>query len=66
MVIGMATKKITVTILEHELAEIKKLVESGQAASVSGFVHHAIAVLLEDITGWGQCSPPRWTRRVAD
>jgi Arc/MetJ-type ribon-helix-helix transcriptional regulator len=53
MVIGMATTKVTVTVPEAELAEIKKLVESGQAASVSGFVQHAIGASLQNITGWG-------------
>lgn len=26
---------------------------SGRAASVSGFVQHAVGVALDDVTGWG-------------
>jgi Arc/MetJ-type ribon-helix-helix transcriptional regulator len=53
MVIGMATKKITVTLDETQLVRIRALVESGKAASVSGFVQHAVGVSLDDIAGWG-------------
>jgi len=49
----MATTKVTVTVSDDQLAAIKQLVESGRAASVSGFVQHAIAVSLQDLTGWG-------------
>lgn len=53
MVIGMATKKITVTLDETQIARIRSLVESGKAASVSGFVQHAVGVSLDDVAGWG-------------
>jgi Arc/MetJ-type ribon-helix-helix transcriptional regulator len=53
MVVGMATKKITVTLDEAQLARIRSLVESGKAASVSGFVQHAVGVSLDDVAGWG-------------
>lgn len=53
MVLGMATKKITVTLEETQLSRIRSLVESGKAASVSGFVQHAVGVSLDDIAGWG-------------
>jgi Arc/MetJ-type ribon-helix-helix transcriptional regulator len=53
MVLGMATKKITVTLDEAQLARIRSLVESGKAASVSGFVQHAVGVSLDDVAGWG-------------
>ena len=53
MVLGMATKKITVTLDEAQLARVRSLVESGKAASVSGFVQHAVGVSLDDVAGWG-------------
>ncbi len=53
MVLGMATKKITVTLDEAQLVRIRSLVESGKAASVSGFVQHAVGVSLDDVVGWG-------------
>jgi len=52
MVISMATKKVTVTITEDQLSSIRSLVADGQAASVSGFVQHAIAASLDDAAGW--------------
>jgi Arc/MetJ-type ribon-helix-helix transcriptional regulator len=42
MVVGMATKKVTITLDEDQLARIRKLVESQTARSVSGFVQHAV------------------------
>lgn len=53
MVIGMATKKVTVTLEESQLRSIRALVESGSAASVSGFVQHSVSVALDDVAGWG-------------
>src|SRR5579862_8293127 len=53
MVIGMATKKITVTLDQGDVERIRALVESGTAPSVSGFVQHAVGVALDDVTGWG-------------
>lgn len=52
MVIGMATRKVTVTLEEGQLEHIKRLVESGAASSVSGFVQQAVAVSLDDVEGW--------------
>jgi Arc/MetJ-type ribon-helix-helix transcriptional regulator len=49
----MATAKITVTVDEDQLTAIRKLVESGKAKSVSGFVQHAVDVSLADVAGWG-------------
>jgi Arc/MetJ-type ribon-helix-helix transcriptional regulator len=51
MVIGMATRKVTITLDEAQLDQIRSLVQAGTAASVSGFVQHAVAVALDD--GWG-------------
>jgi Arc/MetJ-type ribon-helix-helix transcriptional regulator len=53
MVIGMATKKVTVTLDEAQLDRIRVLVAAGTAPSVSGFVQHAVAVALDDVAGWG-------------
>jgi Arc/MetJ-type ribon-helix-helix transcriptional regulator len=53
MVIGMATKKVTITLDEGDVARIRSLVDAGSAASVSGFVQHAVGVALDDVAGWG-------------
>jgi Arc/MetJ-type ribon-helix-helix transcriptional regulator len=52
MVSGMATAKLTITLDEHQLEEIRALVSAGRAASVSGFVKHAVGVALSDAAGW--------------
>jgi Arc/MetJ-type ribon-helix-helix transcriptional regulator len=53
MVLGMATRKVTITLDEDQLARIRGLVDAGSASSVSGFVQHAVAVALDDVAGWG-------------
>lgn len=53
MVVGMATCKVTITLEETQLDQVRKLVESGAASSVSGFVQHAVAVAIDDVAGWG-------------
>jgi len=53
MVTGMATRKVTVTLDEEQLARVRGLVASGKARSVSGFVQHAVGVSLDDVAGWG-------------
>lgn len=53
MVVGMATRKVTVTIEVQQLERIKTAVERGAATSVSGFVQQAVGVALDDIAGWG-------------
>ena len=53
MVLGMATKKVTVTLDEEQLRRIHTLGESGQASSVSGFVQHAVGISLDEVAGWG-------------
>jgi len=53
MVTGMATRKVTITLDEVQLSQIRSLVQAGTAASVSGFVQHAVAVALDDVAGWG-------------
>jgi len=53
MVPGMVTRKVTVTLDELQLDQIRALVQGGTAPSVSGFVQHAVAVALDDVAGWG-------------
>ncbi len=52
MVIGMATTKITITLEDDQLEEIRGLVAGGQAANTSAFVKHAVAIALSDAVGW--------------
>lgn len=53
MVIGMATRKVTITLPEEQLERVRALVGTGKASSVSGFVQHAVGVALDDVAGWG-------------
>lgn len=53
MVSGMATRKVTVTLDELQVEQVRRLVAAGSAASVSGFVQHAVAIALDDVAGWG-------------
>ncbi len=53
MVSGMATRKLTITLDEEQILQIRNLVSAGRAASVSGFVQHAVRVALDDAVGWG-------------
>jgi Arc/MetJ-type ribon-helix-helix transcriptional regulator len=53
MVSGMASKKVTITLDEAQLDQIRALVQARTAPSVSGFVQHAVAVALDDVAGWG-------------
>src|SRR6185312_5241065 len=52
MVSGMATTKVTITLQDEQLEEIRALVNAGEAASVSGFVQHAVTVAVHDAAGW--------------
>ena len=52
MVIGMATAKITITLPDDQLREIRALVDAGEATTVSGFVKHAVNLALLDAAGW--------------
>jgi Arc/MetJ-type ribon-helix-helix transcriptional regulator len=52
MVIGMATRKITVTLPHEQIEEIRALIEAGQVANVSAFVQQAVRVALQDAAGW--------------
>jgi Arc/MetJ-type ribon-helix-helix transcriptional regulator len=52
MVLGMATRKITITLPDEQLDEVRALVAAGQSQSVSAFVKHAVTVALADAAGW--------------
>ena len=52
MVVGMATSKLTITLPDEQLQEIRALVAAGQAANVSAFVQHAVGIALSDAAGW--------------
>jgi len=52
MVFGMATAKITITLGNDQLEEIRSLVAAGKVRSVSGFVQHAVGIALHDAAGW--------------
>jgi Arc/MetJ-type ribon-helix-helix transcriptional regulator len=49
----MAFKKVTITLRDEQVEQIRNLVSAGRAASVSGFVQHAVGVALDDVAGWG-------------
>jgi Arc/MetJ-type ribon-helix-helix transcriptional regulator len=53
MGMGMATKKVTITLENAQLEAVQKLVESGGSRSVSAFVQHAVRTALNDVAGWG-------------
>jgi Arc/MetJ-type ribon-helix-helix transcriptional regulator len=48
----MATTKITITLPDDQLGEIRALVSAGQVANVSAFVKYAVKLALEDEAGW--------------
>ena len=52
MVFGMGTRKITVTLQDHQVDEIRALVAAGTAGSVFAFLKHAVGVALFDAAGW--------------
>lgn len=52
MVSGMATTKITVTLDEKQVEEIRALVAAGQAPNISAFLQHAVRLALSDAAGW--------------
>jgi Arc/MetJ-type ribon-helix-helix transcriptional regulator len=54
MVIGMATVKVTITLEETQLEQIRALVREGRARNVSAFVQHAVDNSLADIVEWEQ------------
>lgn len=52
MAIGMARSKVTIMLDDVQVEAIRKLVASGAASSVSGFVQRAVTVGLEDVADW--------------
>jgi Arc/MetJ-type ribon-helix-helix transcriptional regulator len=48
MVIGMATTKVTITLPDSQLEEIRKRVAAHESSSVSGFVQHAVRQSLDN------------------
>ena len=44
----MATTKITITLPDRQLEEIRKRVAARESASVSGFIQHAVQKSLEN------------------
>jgi len=52
MVFGMATSKLTITLPDDQLKEVRALVGAGRARSVSAFVSHAVKIALFDAAGW--------------
>jgi Arc/MetJ-type ribon-helix-helix transcriptional regulator len=52
MVCGMATTKITITLEDEQLQEVRNLVAAGASSSVSAFVKHAVGIALHDVAGW--------------
>jgi Arc/MetJ-type ribon-helix-helix transcriptional regulator len=48
----MATTKITITLEDDQVRAIREYVGAGKAASVSGFVKHAVGIALFDAAGW--------------
>ena len=48
----MATTKLTITLDDNQLDDVRRLVAARRASSVSGFVRHAVGVALHDAAGW--------------
>lgn len=48
----MATAKVTITLAEEQIREIRALVAAGRADNVSAFVKHAVGIALSDAAGW--------------
>jgi len=48
MVTGMATTKITITLPDRQLQEIRKRVAAQESPSVSGYIQHAVQKSLEN------------------
>jgi Arc/MetJ-type ribon-helix-helix transcriptional regulator len=54
MFFRVATSKITITVPDDQIDEIRSLIAAGGAANVSAFVKHAVGVALSDAAGWRQ------------
>ena len=60
MVLGMASKKVTITLDETQLKRIHALVEPGATPSISGFVQYAVRITLDDVAGWDALLAEAW------
>jgi Arc/MetJ-type ribon-helix-helix transcriptional regulator len=47
MVMSMATSKVTITLPDRHLAEIRKRVASRRSASISGFIQQSVEKTLQ-------------------
>lgn len=54
MIFGMATRKVTITLDERDVARVKSMVADGKSASVSAFVQHAVTIALSDAELWDE------------
>ncbi len=52
MVIGMATRKITITLPEEQIRQAKSLVARNAAPNLSAFIKRAVDVAIQDAAGW--------------
>ena len=52
MVSGMATTKITITLPDTQLEEVRAIVAAGGITLVSAFVKHAVGIAIFDAAGW--------------
>lgn len=43
---------LTITLKDDQACKVRALVAAGEAASISAFVNHAVAVALSDAEGW--------------
>jgi hypothetical protein len=48
----MAISKITITLQDAQLKEVRDLVAAPQAKSVLAFLQHAVSIALNDASGW--------------
>jgi Arc/MetJ-type ribon-helix-helix transcriptional regulator len=48
MVLGMATTKITITLPDRQLDEIRERVAGGESTSISGFIQQAVQKSLDN------------------
>lgn len=61
----MATTKMTITLPDDQLKEIRALAASGATPNISAFVKHAVGVALRMLRDGGRCCKRRFSRRVA-
>jgi hypothetical protein len=54
MFVVMAATKLTISVDDKQLREIKRLVARRKSQSVSGFIKRAVHVALLDADGWDE------------